>query len=267
MSEIVRVNNTAEKNTIKKRTFLGLLLTALLFLLGVAFYLLIFVRYPQAFFSRSFVMGLTISTFLLTLLFLCGLLAIVLSILQKRAFLPLCWVMDKTLLLLYPIVLLIGRLTHITQEKIQRSFIEVNNQLVRSRAVKVKSNKLLLLLPHCLQNDSCNYKITHDINNCRRCGRCQIAQILELASAREVPAIVVTGGTLARRAVKKYAPRTVVAVACERDLSSGVLDSFPMPVLGVLNERPEDPCYNTRVDLRALQEALDLFLTKNDISS
>jgi hypothetical protein len=67
--------------------------------------------------------------------------------------------------------------------------------------------------------------------------------------------------------VKKYAPRTVVAVACERDLSSGVLDSFPMPVLGVLNERPEGPCYNTRVDLRALQEALDLFLTKNDISS
>lgn len=254
LSEVVR-----EKTT-KKRTFLGLLLTALLFLCGAAFYLLIFVRYPYAFFSRSIVMGLTISTLLLTLLFLCGLLAIVLSILRKRTFPPSRWIMGKTLLFLYPIVLLIGRLTHITQEKIQRSFIEVNNQLVRSRGVKVKSGELLLLLPHCLQNDSCSYKITHNIDNCRRCGRCQIAQILELSSARGVPTVVVTGGTLARRAVKNYSPRTVVAVACERDLSSGVLDSFPLPVFGVLNERPEGPCHNTRVDLRALQEALDLLL-------
>jgi hypothetical protein len=261
LSEIVREKNNTGKNTIKKRTFLGLLLTALLFLLGVALYLLVFVCYPHALFTRSFVMGLTISAILLTLLFLCGLLAIVISILRKRTFLPLRWIMGKTLFFLYPIVLLIGRLTHITQEKIQRSFIEVNNQLVRSRGVKAKSDELLLLLPHCLQNDNCSYKITHNIDNCRRCGRCQIAQILELSSARGVPAVVATGGTLARRAVKKYTPRMVVAVACERDLSSGVLDSFPLPVLGVLNERPEGPCYNTRVDLRALQEALDLFLT------
>ena len=73
---------------------------------------------------------------------------------------------------------------------------------------------------------------------------------------------MVTGGTLARRAVEEYRPRAVIAVACERDLSSGVLDSFPLPVLGVLNERPQGPCFNTRVDLTALRESLDFFLGK-----
>ena len=53
-------------------------------------------------------------------------------------------VMDKTLLLLYPIVLLIGRFDPYHAGKIQRSFIEVNNQLVRSRAVKVEKAELFI---------------------------------------------------------------------------------------------------------------------------
>jgi len=236
---------------------LGLLLIALLFLFFLAVYLLVFVRYPEAIFSRTFAVGLTLTALIMSFLFLCGLLAIVLTILKKRTFPPLKWFMDKTLLLLYPIVLQIGRFLHITQEKIQRSFIEVNNQLVGARSVEVKASELLLILPHCLQNDSCTYKITHEVSNCRRCGKCQMTDILQITNARGIPVVVATGGTLARRAVERHRPRTVVAVACERDLSSGVLDTFPLPVIGVINERPEGPCYNTRVDLKNLQEVLD----------
>lgn len=237
---------------------MGLLLTALLVLLGAALYLLVFIRYPYLVLARSIVMGLTISTLILTLLFLCGLLAIVLTILQKRTFPSLHWFMEKTLLLLYPIVLQIGRFLHITQEKIQRSFLEVNNQLIRARPLTVRAEKLLLLLPHCLQNDKCPYKITHNAGNCRRCGKCQIGDILELSAARRIRVEVVTGGTLARKAVERHKPRAVVAVACERDLCSGILDSYPLPVIGILNERPEGPCFNTRVDLKVLEETLDL---------
>ncbi len=254
-------NRTADRK-IKKRTFLGLLLAALLFLLFMACYLLLFASDRYQVFSRSVVMGLTISTLILTLLFLCGLLAIVLTIMQKRNFPIPRWFMEKTLLLLYPFVLQMGRFMHITQEIIQRSFIEVNNQLVRARSLKVKASEVLLLIPHCLQNDKCSYKITRNINNCRRCGKCQLAEILRMSSDRGFGVEVVTGGTLARRAIEEYGPRTVIAVACERDLSSGVLDSFPLPVIGVINERPQGPCFNTRVDLTALQEALDYLLGK-----
>ena len=49
-------------------------------------------------------------------------------------------------------------------------------------------------------------------------------------------------------------------MACERDLSSGIQDSYPLPVFGVLNSRPHGPCYDTLVDLEKVEEALKTFL-------
>ncbi len=252
--------SVAVEKKVKKRTFLGLLLASLLVLLFLLLYILVIASDHYAALLRNVFVGLTLSAFIFTLLFLFGLLAITLTIIKGRTFLPLRWFMEKTLLLLFPFVMQIGRLMHIAQEKIQRSFIEVNNQLVHSRSLDIKAEELLLLLPHCLQNDKCFYKITHDINNCHRCGKCQLPEIMQISQEKGVKTVVVSGGTLARRALKKHKPRAVVAVACERDLSSGILDSFPLPVIGVLNERPEGPCFNTLVDLTALQKSLDIFL-------
>jgi hypothetical protein len=55
-------------------------------------------------------------------------------------------------------------------------------------------------------------------------------------------------------------PRLVVAVACERDLTSGIRDAYPLPVIGVFNSRPEGPCFNTRIDLEAVRQALDAYV-------
>jgi hypothetical protein len=256
------VKTASQKRKTPKRIFLGLLLAVSLLLLGTTFYLIIFVQDPRVFFSRGVVMGITVSALLFTLLFLCGLLAIVLTVMQKRTFPGLRWLIEKTLLLLYPFVLQIGRFLHITQEKIERSFIEVNNQMAMAGAsrAKVKASELLLLFPHCLQNDKCRYKITRQVENCHRCGNCQMAEILRISSDRGLSVEVVTGGTLARQAVQKHEPRAVIAVACERDLTSGMLDSFPLPVIGIINERPQGPCFNTRLDLKTLETAIDSLL-------
>ena len=71
---------------------------------------------------------------------------------------------------------------------------------------------------------------------------------------------VATGGTLARQMVQQARPKAIVAVACERDLTSGIQDVFPLPVLGVLNERPFGPCFNTRVDINKLEAAILTFM-------
>lgn len=65
---------------------------------------------------------------------------------------------------------------------------------------------------------------------------------------------------IARRIVVQTRPRCIVAVACERDLTSGIQDSYPLPVFGVLNQRPCGPCLDTLVPLGALEEAIRLFL-------
>ena len=60
---------------------------------------------------------------------------------------------------------------------------------------------------------------------------------------------VATGGTLARKIAKELRPKMLLAIACERDLTSGIQDVYPLPAAGVLNIRPNGPCYNTTVDL------------------
>jgi hypothetical protein len=256
------LENAQKKVKTPKRIFLGLLLAVSLLLLGTTFYLVVFAKDPQGGFSWGIVLGMIVPALFFTLLFLCGLLAIVLTIMRNRTFPGLGWLIEKTLLFLYPFVLQIGRLLHIAQEKIERSFIEVNNQMAMAWAsrVQVKADELLLLFPHCLQYDQCPYKITRRVENCRRCGKCQMAEILGISAARKLHVEVVTGGTMARQAVHKHRPRVIIAVACERDLTSGMLDSFPLPVIGIVNERPYGPCFNTRLDLKALERAINFLL-------
>ena len=67
---------------------------------------------------------------------------------------------------------------------------------------------------------------------------------------------VATGGTLARQVVKNNRPQAVLAVACERDLMSGIQDVYPLPAVGVLNIRPNGPCNNTRVDMEEVRRIL-----------
>lgn len=255
MRSLIRIQQEA-----KKRTFLGLLLAVLLLFVFLAGYLLLFARDPMAPYSRGIILALTAAVLVLAVLFLVGLSLAVLSILQNRNYAGVDWLTGKTLFFLYPLVVHSGRLLRIAQESIQNSFIAVNNRLVMNKPLQHKAGEILLLLPHCLQHDQCTYKITRDPSNCRCCGNCQVPEILELASAKGVAMEIVTGGTLARQAVEKHRPRAIIAVACERDLSSGILDSFPLPVYGVVNERPQGPCYNTRVDLNQLRETLDLIL-------
>ena len=59
-------------------------------------------------------------------------------------------------------------------------------------------------------------------------------------------------------------PNAILAVACERDLTSGIQDVFPMPVIGVLNRRPNGPCFNTSVDIDAIEEEIKTFISGKD---
>jgi hypothetical protein len=157
---------------------------------------------------------------------------------------------------LFPFMILMGKLIGISRERVQQSFVEVNNQLVRSNGHRTKPNRLLILLPHCIQDFDCQIKITGNIKNCKGCGKCEIRDLVELSDQYQVKIAVATGGTLARRIIVENRPEAIVAVACELDLTSGILDSYPIPVLGILNERPNGPCINTKVDIQKVKDAI-----------
>ena len=96
------------------------------------------------------------------------------------------------------------------------------------------------------------------------CGRCDIKDLVLLGQRFGIDISVATGGTLARKVIVEKRPQLVLAVACERDLTSGIKDCYPLPVIGVLNERPNGPCYNTIVDVSAIDAALRRILQAKD---
>jgi hypothetical protein len=135
--------------------------------------------------------------------------------------------------------------------------VEVNNLLVKAKLAGSKPQRILLLMPHCLQFNDCAIKITTDANKCAACGKCKIKDLVMLAHKYHVHLSVATGGTLARRRVAEAKPQAIIAVACERDLTSGIQDAYPLPVIGILNDRPFGPCFNTSVDISKVAEALE----------
>jgi hypothetical protein len=157
---------------------------------------------------------------------------------------------------LLPVIELMGKLFGIPKDTIRQSFVAMNNSLVISQRLIVPADRILILLPHCLQLFDCEIKVTGDINKCIRCGRCDIMGLAGVAQKYQIDISVATGGTLARKVIIEKRPKLVVAVACERDLTSGIKDCYPLPVIGVLNDRPFGPCFNTKVDVEKIDAAI-----------
>ena len=157
---------------------------------------------------------------------------------------------------LLPVIEFVGRLMGLDKDSIRQSFIAMNNSLVTSQRQKVRPDRILVLLPHCIQLFDCEIKVTGDIHKCVQCGRCDIKGLVDIGRKYNIDISVATGGTLARKVIVEKRPKLVLAVACERDLTSGIKDCYPLPVIGILNDRPFGPCFNTSVDTGKIDEAL-----------
>jgi hypothetical protein len=114
---------------------------------------------------------------------------------------------------------------------VEHAAVDVYNALAERRGRKVGKGELLVLIPRCLS------KVTLD-------------QVLDVAGRYEVPVFVATRGQLARRAIRERRPRAVVAVACERDMVTGLHDvAAKIPVLGLTMSLPAGPCKDAVIDI------------------
>lgn len=162
--------------------------------------------------------------------------------------------------LFLPVSEILGRLLGIDQQKVRQSFIQVNNDITLQNHRKYAPEEILVLLPHCIQWHDCPHRVSSDIRRCRQCGKCDVGSLIQLTERYGAHLAIATGGTIARRIVVEKRPRMILAVACERDLASGIQDTHPLPVYGILNERPFGPCIDTKVSLSQLEAALRHFI-------
>jgi hypothetical protein len=266
MDEPAKILNGGNSIRPQKRIFLGLLaVTILLFtiVLGILWYVP-YVGLANLHRDLPLILGIVFGVLLLVVVG--GLVLLAFTVVLGRDLFFSRRLRGVVIKLLLPLMSGVGKLCGVSKDRVRHSFIEINNQLVLAQHPRTTPDKLLLLMPHCLQFHECQFRITGSTLHCKRCGKCPITGLLGLSEKYGVGLAVATGGTLARRIVVERRPRLIIAVACERDLSSGIQDSYPLPVFGVINHRPHGPCYDTQVDLDRVEQALQTFLVRPETS-
>ena len=244
----------------RKRLFIGLITVAsvLFCLFLVSLWVIPYVGLSNIHPYAPWVLGVVICALILVIGW--ASLGLVLNILLGRSLPYTRRLRGLTIKLFLPMMVLLGKCFGISKQRVRSSFIKVNNELVLNECGRYEPSKVLLLMPHCLQNSRCEMRLTYDVNNCKRCGKCPIKDLLEFSERYGVHLAIATGGTIARRIVVQLRPRLIIAVACERDLSSGIQDVYPLPCFGVMNQRPNGPCLDTTLSLHDLESALQRFL-------
>jgi hypothetical protein len=161
---------------------------------------------------------------------------------------------------LYPALIVLGNTINIPKNEIRKVYIKLNNEYIYSKKFNLKAEDILILIPHCIQKSSCKLRVTTEIKNCKSCGLCNVGDLLALQDKYNVNICIATGGTLARKKIIESKPKAVIAVACERDLTSGVQDAKQVPVLGVFNKRPNGPCVDTKIEIKEVENAIKFFI-------
>src|SRR5438876_1216079 len=118
---------------------------------------------------------------------------------------------------------------------VEHAAIDVYNTLAERRRRRVGKGELLVLIPRCLSKQA-------------------LDGVLAIAGRYDVPVFVATRGQLARRVIRERRPRAVVAVACERDMMTGLRDvAGKLPVLGLTMQLPNGPWRDAALDLDQME--------------
>jgi hypothetical protein len=135
-----------------------------------------------------------------------------------------------------------GELFGVDRDWTQHATVVVYERLALARRRKVSAGELLILIPRCLS-------------------RTALDGVLDIAKRYNVAAFVATRGQLARRAIRERKPKAVVAVACERDMVSGLHDvAGRVPVLGLTMQLPNGPCKDASIDIGKLEDFVKAYL-------
>jgi hypothetical protein len=136
----------------------------------------------------------------------------------------------------------VGELFGVQRDWTEGAAVRVYNRLAWARDWRVRANELLILIPRCLSKAS-------------------LEGVMDIAKRHNIATFVATRGAYARQAIRERRPRAVVAVACERDMISGLHDvAGRLPVLGLTMQLPNGPCKDASIDLAQMERFVRKYL-------
>ena len=165
-----------------------------------------------------------------------------LSYATNRALLPSRFAEGGLLLKTLRLSSRVGEVFGVQRDWTDNAAVGVYNRLAWAREWRVRANELLILIPRCLSKTA-------------------LEGVMDIAKRYDVATFVATRGAYARQAIRERRPKAVVAVACERDMISGLRDvAGRLPVLGLNMQLPNGPCKDASLDLVKMEEFVKKYL-------
>ena len=165
-----------------------------------------------------------------------------LSYVTDRALLPSRFAERGLLLKTLRLSSRVGEVFGVQRDWTDNAAVAVYNRLAWAREWRVRANEMLILIPRGLS-------------------RAALDGVMDIAKRYDVATFVATRGAYARQAIRERRPKAVVAVACERDMISGLRDvAGRLPVLGLTMQLPNGPCKDASLDLVKMEEFVKKYL-------
>lgn len=143
---------------------------------------------------------------------------------------------------------------------INYTHIELRNRLNEYGYKRVPFGKRVLFLPQCLRNSKeCRAEYGEEGLQCKRCGKCQINELISLAESLGYARVFVCpGGSMVQRLVRKYKPKAVLGVCCydEANMAFDKLQGTGVSPQAVL--LLYDGCRDTKVNVAEVKEKMEL---------
>jgi hypothetical protein len=142
----------------------------------------------------------------------------------------------------------ICRVFYIKEELVDEILIELKNAMMLDRFKHTRERRAVIL-PQCMRHPECRARCDPIIGyECKKCGLCDIAEIVEAADRYGFKVFVVPGDSFVRKILQSYKPGACLGVACYTELTESMQAvSKLVPVQGVCLMR--DGCYDTRVNV------------------
>lgn len=134
--------------------------------------------------------------------------------------------------------------------------VECHNGRVRKFLNGNRPEKVLLIMPRCVQKVGCRSQVQESLDECLVCGRCPLGDVAAVCDQHGLPALVAFRSHIAFDLARTQDPSLIVATACHDRLIKALRNVPEVPSLLAPLAGMDRMCINATVDVAWLDEQL-----------
>ncbi|MCK5177231.1 MAG: DUF116 domain-containing protein, partial [Candidatus Aenigmarchaeota archaeon] len=146
------------------------------------------------------------------------------------------------------------------RKKLDSMMVELKNKANKKKFEKTE--KRILIAPHCLRSLQCPAYGTREGIQCKSCGKCPYTEIKKVADKLGMKVYILTGSSAVRYIVKTKKFESVILLACYYDLNKVMRYLDPHNIIFYGVPLTKDGCFNTKTNLKKLYSVMGMGLDK-----